>query len=295
MKNFMANLGYFFKEAGRIIISNSLSNIFTFLGTVLILLMLASVVTGWSIANRLVKMLEQEAEISAFYRDDLDENEVLALAEDIGKMDGVWSSRLVDESEAYDRMEEILANDAAILELFEENPFKPYIEIRINPGQIDSIVENVEGSRYIDFVRDNRGVLESVNSIIKWINAIGYLIIAAVGITTVIIISHMIRQGIYNNRDQIKTLRLLGASRLFVGFPFVCVGLIITVVSGIIAAFIMTLGINYGYSAMGGAIPFIPLPPESNLVWGVIFVLMGVSIMLGMVGSLFGLSSIKDN
>ena len=134
MKNFMANVGYFFKEAGRIIISNSLSNIFTFLGTILILLMLASVVTGWSIATRLVKMLEQEAEISAFYRDDLDENEVLALAEDIGKMDGVWSSRLVDESEAYKRMEEILAIDAAILERVEENSLKPYIEIRINPG-----------------------------------------------------------------------------------------------------------------------------------------------------------------
>lgn len=295
MKNSMANLGYFFKEAGRIFRSNMLSNIFTFLGTVLILLMLASVIAGWSIASRLVKMLEEEAEISAFYQDNLDQNEALALAEDIGKLDGVWSSRLVDESEAYERMEEILANDAAILELFEKNPFKSYIEIRINPGQMDSIIEKVGNMQPIDFVRDNRSVLESVNSIIKWINAIGYLIIAAVGITTVIIVSHMIRQGIYNNRDQIKTLRLLGASKLFVGFPFICVGLMITVLAGIIAASVMTLGVHYGYRAMGGAIPFIPLPPENNLILGVVLTLMGVSIILGIVGSLFGLSSIKDN
>lgn len=295
MKNFIANLGYFFKEAGRIIFSNTLSNIFTFIGTVLILLMLALVVTGWSIASRLVTMLQEEAEVSAFFHEDLEEKEVLALAENLGKLDGVWSARVVDESEAYGRMEEILANDAGILELFEENPFKAYIEIRINPGYLNSVIENIQGFKEVDFVRDNRGVLESINSIIKGINVIGGLIIFAVGITTVIIISHMIRQGIYNNRDQIKTLRFLGASRVFIGFPFICVGLLITVTAGILTSLIMALIIHQGYIAMGGSIPFIPLPSESNLVLGVTFVLMGVSIILGMAGSLFGLSSIKEH
>lgn len=295
MKNFITNLGYFFKEAGRIIHSNLLSNIFTFLGTILILFMLASVVTGWSIASRLVKMLEEEAEISAFFNEGMDENEVIALAENLDKLDGVFSARMVNETEAYDRMQEILANDAGILELFEENPFKAYIEIRINPGQIDSIIKKVESFETIDFIRDNRGVLESINSVIKGMNALGYLILVAVGITTVIIISHMIRQGIYNNRDQIKTLRLLGASRMFIGFPFICVGLLITIGAGILSSFIMALVIRQGYLAMGGQIPFIPLPPTGNLVLGVTIVLLGVSIILGMVGSLFGLSSIKDD
>ncbi|NLE26234.1 MAG: hypothetical protein GX625_12995 [Clostridiaceae bacterium] len=295
MKNFVANLGYFFKEAGRIIFSNTLSNIFTFLGTVLILLLLASVVTGWSIASRLVTMLQEEAEVSVFFHEDLEEKEVLTLAEELGKLEGVWSARVVDESEAYSRMEEILANDAGILELFDENPFKAYIEIRIDPGYLNSVIEDIQRYKEVDFVRDNRGVLESINSIIKGINAIGSLIIFAVGITTVIIISHMIRQGIYNNRDQIKTLRFLGASRIFIGFPFICVGLLMTVAAGILSSLIMALLIHQGYIVMGGSIPFIPLPAEADLVLGVAFVLMGVSVILGMAGSLFGLSSIKEH
>lgn len=294
MKKFMMNLDYFFKEAGRIIRLNSLSNIFTFLGTVLVLFLLASVVTGWSIASRLVTMLEEEAEISAFYHEDVNENGVLGLVDSIDKLDGVISVRLVNEAEAYNRMEQILANDAGVLELFEENPFKAYIEIRINPGMIDSIVEKVEGFKEIEFVRDNRRVLESINSIINGIHVVGYLVIVAVGITTVIIISHMIRQGIYNNRDQIKTLHLLGASRMFIGFPFVCVGLLITVGAGLIATFIMSLVIHQGYIAIGGTIPFIPLPPEGSLVLGVTTVLISVSLILGMVGSLFGLSSVRQ-
>ncbi len=294
MKNFISNLGYFFKEAGRIIFSNKLSNIFTFSGTVLILLILASVVAGWSVSSRLVGMLEEEAEISAFFDEDLDEKEAIALAESLSKLDGVRNARVVDESEAYERMQEILADDAGILELFDDNPFKAYIEIRIDPDRTESIIETVREFKEIEYVRDNKSVLKSINDIIKGIKTVGTLIIFAVGITTVIIISHMIRQGIYNNRDQIQTLRLLGASRVFIGFPFVCVGLFMTVAAGILASFVMAVLIHKGYQIMGGSIPFIPLPPMAELLLVVILVIMGVSIILGTVGSLFGLSSIKD-
>lgn len=295
MKNFIANLGYFFKEARRIIFSNKLSNIFTFSGTVLILLMLASVVAGWSVSSRLVVMLEEEAEISAFFREDLGENAAFALAENLSKLDGVRNARVVDETEAYKRMQDILADDAGILELFDSNPFKAYIEIRIDPGRTESIIETVRGFKEIEFVRDNRSVLDSINDIIRSIKTIGTLIIFAVGITTIIIISHMIRQGIYNNRDQIKTLHFLGASRIFIGFPFICVGLIMTVAAGILASLIMAVFIQKGYQIMGGSIPFIPLPPMTDLLLEVTFAIIGVSIILGMAGSLFGLSSINND
>jgi len=295
MKNFIANLGYFFKEARRIIFSNKLSNFFTFSGTVLILLIFASVVAGWSVSSRLVGMLEEEAEISAFFDENLDEKEVFALAEDLSKLDGVRNARVVDESEAYKRMQEILADDAGILELFEHNPFKAYIEIRIDPGRTESIIETVKGFKEIEYVRDNKSVLKSINDIIRGIKTFGTLIIFAVGITTIIIISHMIRQGIYNNRDQIRTLRFLGAPRTFIGFPFICVGLFMTVAAGILTSLVMLILIHKVYQIMGGSIPFIPLPPVADLSLGVIIVIMGVSIVLGLTGSLFGLSSIKDH
>ena len=136
-------------------------------------------------------------------------------------------------------------------------------------GQLDTIVETVQGFKEIDFVRDNRSVLESINDIIMGIKTIGTLVIFAVGITTIIIISHMIRQGIFNNRDQIKTLRLLGPLALY-RFPFICVGLLITVAAGLLASLIMVLLIHKGYQIMGGSIPFIPLPPMTDLLLGLL-------------------------
>jgi len=288
------NIGYFFKEAKKIIQLNLLSNVFSFLGTGLILFLLAMVVCGWNVSNQLVEMLQKEAEISAYFNKDMDNQKVLELIETIKNIDGVSDAVLIDEAEAYGRMEEVLGEEAHILNLFKENPFEAYIEVRIHLDEIDAIVEDVKNIEGIDYVRDNKEVLERIQGITEGLKYLSYLIFAAVGITTLVIVSHMIRQGIYNNRDQINTLRLLGAPNSFIGFPFVLVGLLLTLGGGILASVLISALINAGYGQMSGTLPFIPLPPRDELLSGLLILIITTSIILGVAGSLFGLSSIKN-
>lgn len=294
MKSFLYNIGYFFKEAKKIIQLNLLSNVFSFLGTGLILFLLAMVVCGWNVSNQLVEMLQKEAEISAYFNKDMDNQKVLELIETIKNIDGVSDAVLIDEAEAYGRMEEVLGEEAHILNLFKENPFEAYIEVRIHLDEIDAIVEDVKNIEGIDYVRDNKEVLERIQGITEGLKYLSYLIFAAVGITTLVIVSHMIRQGIYNNRDQINTLRLLGAPNSFIGFPFVLVGLLLTLGGGILASVLISALINAGYGQMSGTLPFIPLPPRDELLSGLLILIITTSIILGVAGSLFGLSSIKN-
>jgi len=294
VKSFLYNIGYFFKEAKKIIQLNLLSNVFSFLGTGLILFLLAMVVCGWNVSNQLVEMLQKEAEISAYFNKDMDNQKVLELIETIKNIDGVSDAVLIDEAEAYGRMEEVLGEEAHILNLFKENPFEAYIEVRIHLDEIDAIVEDVKNIEGIDYVRDNKEVLERIQGITEGLKYLSYLIFAAVGITTLVIVSHMIRQGIYNNRDQINTLRLLGAPNSFIGFPFVLVGLLLTLGGGILASVLISALINAGYGQMSGTLPFIPLPPRDELLSGLLILIITTSIILGVAGSLFGLSSIKN-
>ena len=293
MKSFFANTGYFFKEARTMMQANRLSNAFTFLATTLVLLLLALAVTYWSISTRLVYMLEQEAEVSAFFHQSIDSNEAQSLAHHISTFDGVLSARVVDESEAYNRMHDILADESSVLELFDDNPFEAYIEIKVIPENVNYTVERVKSLNQISSVRDNLEILDQISSLTNTIKAIGYLVIITVGIATVIIISHMIRQGIYNNREQINSLRLLGASRMFIGFPFVCVGMIITISAGILALGISLSLTHYAYEQIGSIISFIPLPLKNELMLTIIIVLAAVSVLLALLGSIFGLSSIS--
>lgn len=294
MRKFLRNIGYFLKEAKRITGLNLLSNIFSFLGTGLILFILGMIVSGWWISGRMVDMLQEEAEISAYFSKDMDEREIQKLIDDILKIDGVWKAQLIGEEEAYNRMEEILGEEAHILELFDENPFEAFIEVRIHLEKIKTVLKDVSELDGIEYVRDNREVLERIQSISDTLRILGYLVIIAVGITTVVIVSHMIRQGIYNNSEQINTLKLLGAPGSFIGFPFILVGLLLTLGGGMLAVGLILFIIDNGYAMISGSLPFIPLPPKNELMYGVAGLIMAISAFLGISGSLFGLSSTRD-
>ncbi|NLL72125.1 MAG: hypothetical protein GX237_01170 [Clostridiales bacterium] len=293
MKSFLYNMGYFLKETGRIIKLNLLSNVFSVIGTALILFLLGVVITGTNIGNRLVVMLSEEAEINGYFSEiTMEERE--KLVKKVNKINGVRSVRLVDEIEAKDRMEDILGDEASILELFEDNPFEAFIEIRIDLNLIDNILNDLKTMKEIEYVRDNREVLKSIEDITSGLKLLGYLMMVAVGITTIIILSHMIRQGIYNNKDQINTLRLLGSPSAFIGFPYILTGILLTLLGGIIATVSIVLLINLLYESFAGTIPFMPLPPRSQLLDKMTLLITSISLLLGFVGSLFGLSSIRE-
>lgn len=294
MRSFLFNMGYFIKESGRIIRLNLLSNIFSVIGTGLILLLLGIIVTGTSVGNRLVVMLNEEAEVNAYFSKELTSEEVEQLIEKITNLDGVRALRIVDEDEAKASMQEILGEEAKILELFDDNPFEAFIEIRIDIEVMNSVIEELRGVDGIEYVRDNQEILEKIKDITYALEILGYLMIAAVGITTVIILSHMIRQGIYNNKEQINTLKLLGSPGIFIGFPYILTGVFLTLLGGIIAAIAMVLLINGAYNSLGATIPFIPLPPKDELITNMVLWLPVLSLILGFFGSLFGLSSIGE-
>jgi len=293
MKTYLYNTGYFFKETGKIIKLNLLSNLFSVIGTALILLLLGLAVTGANIGNHLVNMLNEEAEINGYFSKEISPADKEALVEKIREIYGVRNARFVNEEEAKKRMENILGEEASILELFEENPFEAFVEIRINVDAMESILENVKNLNGIEYVRDNKEVLEKIKDITYVFKILGYLMIAAVGITTIIILSHMIRQGIYNNREQINTLRLLGSPGAFIGFPYVLTGILLTILGGLLATVTVVFLIKTAYEGVGNAILFIPLPSRKILIDNMVILIPSLSFILGLSGSLFGLSSIR--
>ena len=294
MKSFIYNLSYFIREARKVIRLNLISNLVSVLGTGLVLFLLGMVLTGGYIGNRLITELRGEAQISAYFPGDMTTEGAEQLKTRVLSLEGVREVRLVDQSEAREKMRGVLGEEARILELFEHNPFEAYLEIGIEIGEVDAVTERITTLDGIEYIRNNRDVLVQLTGITKALTLLGYLVMAAVGITTVIILSHMIRQGIYNNKEQINTLRLLGAPNGFISLPYISVGLLMTLVGGVISAVLMVLLINGAYEQMNGILPFLPLPPRNELITRMVILLPAISLVLGLSGSLIGLSSIGD-
>jgi len=293
MKTFIYNQGYFMREVFKTIRLAPLSNLFSFIGTSLILLLFGLILGSWKIGDNLISSLQDEAQISAYFEDGMSQEQMLALADEISKMDGVTAARFIDTETAYEENKKLLGEEADILELFEENPFESYIDIRISLDDMDTVIDKVSNLKGIEYVRDNRDVLAQLKGIVGALKLLGSVVALAVGVTTIIIISHMIRQGIYNNREQINTLRLLGAPSWFIGLPFVIAGVLLTLLGGIAAAGLIILMLDGGYRQLREYIIFLPLPAAGELKELISYVIIALSAGLGLFGSLFGLSSIR--
>ena len=295
MKVFFYNLGYFLKEAVRIIRFQTLSNLLSVIGTALILFLLGLVLAGWSIGDSLVTSLEEEAAVSAYFADNIKEEQALQLTDQINAMEGVLTATYQNEEEAYELNKRLLGNEAEILSLFEENPFEAFIDIRIELDSMDAILQQVSNLEGIEYVRDNREILERLKGIVSAVKLLGILIAMAVAITTLMIISHMIRQGIYNNKEQIRTLRLLGAPGSFIGLPFILTGTLLTVIGGLGSAIFLSYLLTKGYGELSGYLMFLPFPPMEELREWISSIIVLVSLALGFFGSLFGLTSISKS
>lgn len=289
------NAGYFLKETTTMIRLNLLSHIFSLFSTGLIFFILAMVISGWWVSNQVIEAIQGEAEINIYFDESMDNTGAIQLVERIRDIEGVREARIVDENEALGRMEDILGKEARVLEYFDDNPFSSFIEVKIHLEAMDSIMEKLNSMAGIEHIRDNREVLERLRNMGRVLRILGYIVVAGVGISTLVIISHIIRLGIYNNREQINTLRLLGAPEAFIAFPFLLEGLLVTLGGGILAAALGVFTLREVYIQMAGPLPFIPLPPRENLVTGLIILIPSLGAVLGLVGSLFGLLSARGN
>lgn len=294
MKTIISNFGYFLKEARTIIKINLMSNILSILSIGLILFFAVATISGWWISNQAVEVLEEEAEINVYFAEDIDEDEVDHMMKKIHALTGVEEVSLVDKNEAYHRMEEVLGNEAKVLKYLDENPFSPYIEVQIDLESMDSIIERLKSIEGIEQIRDNREILGKIRNLSSVLKTIGYIFITAVGVSTLIIVSHIIRTGIYENREQINTLILLGAPDGFISFPFLIEGMILTLGGGLLASLLLSLSLRYVYSVMAGPLPLIPLPDMESMGRNLISIIMLLSAVFGLLGSLFGLRSARS-
>ena len=293
VKNYIYNINYFFKEAKTIFKVDLLSNIFSILSISFILLILTMISSGWWVSNEVIRILEKEAEINIYYKDEMDFEDVNNLSKKIGQVQGVIDSKIINEEESLTRMEEILGKEAKVLSYFEDNPFVSFIEVKIDIRNTDAVVSQLESFQEIESIRDNREVLERLSEITLILKFLGLLFVTAIGISTIVVISHIIRQGIYNNRDMINTLKLLGAPNSFIGFPFLLEGLLLTLCGGLLSIALFNIVIKFFYNQIVGSLPFIPLPDKDILKLTLNILILALSGGLGIIGSIFGLISAK--
>ncbi len=291
MNKFFYNFNYFIKEVISSFRGSALSNIFSLISIVLIFFILGIIVCAWLVGANLVSLIQDEAEISVFYDEKFHQGEIAELISSIENIQGIIKARVVDEKEAYERMVSILGSEAEVLGVFDSNPFAAYIEVNVDLQQIEAILTELTALSGIEHIRDNKEVLGQLQAFVKALSIIGVLSIATVSISTLIITSHIIRIGIYAKKEQINTLRLLGASERFIALPFFLEGILLAFSAGILALVLLLIFISTLYTQVINTLTFIPMPAPEGIAFNLAVLVLSVGIFFGFVGSAIGFTT----
>ena len=315
MKRRMDNAIHHLREAGILFQSNLLSNLMSLLSTTLVFLFLAMILAGWRTTGHWVGLIRSGAEIQIFHRiadasstaengnaegspssaaEDAAIVDPDVLAKEISGIKGVEAVIFVNAEEARKRMTELLGGESDAMAQFGENPFRPFLEARIRLEDMNAVLSAVSALQGVESVRDNRSILEMLIGLENALRALGLALGIAVGIFTLVLLSHIIRTGVIHNREQIRTLRLLGAPEFHIAFPFFLLGLFVSAGGALLAAGLISGAITLFWMKMTSPLPFLPLPAPQTLQAGLFGILGGIGVLLGLLGTASGLLSARN-
>src|SRR6185436_4641752 len=208
------------------------------LGVTLVLFVLGLI--GWLIisANKLGGQFKENVEVKVILRGDLKTSDSLALMNYISSKPYVKSVQFVNKDEA----KKIYLSDGNddFGKVLDFNPLPNAIyfkmkEAYLHPDTLKNIKTTLEQQTYVSEVEYQQALVEKLNSNIKKISLVLLAIAVILAIVVIVLIDNTIRLAMFSNRFLIKTMQMVGATRMFIAKPMNTKAIINGLIGGLIA------------------------------------------------------------
>ncbi len=202
--------------------------------------------------------------------------------------------RYISNTEALDEVKASLGENAVILDNFKDNPLPSTFELQLGNGMLDTVMV----SQKADMIKELPGVndvqygekwLESLNTISDTMKMVAIFFACAIFISTTFTTYNTIKIFFYRRKEELKTLKLLGATNAFARVPFLIEGLFVGIVGGTISAALIFALSSFTTSRIVEFMPSVsvvlsPLPLQVYVIIplvGAFMSLMGSVIAVG--------------
>lgn len=198
-----------------------------------------------------VDQLRDKVNMSIYLKTDTSKDDVDTAVAEVKKLDSVSAVAVRSPEEARDDFVQQNKEDAGTLAAVKEatNKFPWTLSIKVvdinDTSELVDIVKNNDAlSKHVDpdrepsFAGSRRSAIESIGRAANFAQKVGIIAsVIFVGIS-MLIIFNTIRMAIFNRREEIQMMKLIGAERSFIRGPF----LVEAIVYGFFAALIATGG-----------------------------------------------------
>jgi cell division transport system permease protein len=231
---------YCLKGALRNVWRNFFTNLIT-IGTISISLLILSIFLFLNLnVKEIIHTFGDRIHITLYLNDDLTEAEIHRLIKQITPLREIGNLTFISRDNALRELKRMLKNQDGILDNLSPNPLPNSLEIKVkreyqNSASIENLVERLRKYQGINDIEYGDEWVRKFTTIFSFFNLIGVLMTGLITIATVFIISNTIKLSIYSRSDEIEIMRLVGATNLFIKFPFFLEGFLQGTLGSLIA------------------------------------------------------------
>lgn len=263
--------------------------------TVTLVLMSAFSIVMMNLTN-ITKEIEQAVQISVLIDYDHEEASVEeAIGDQIKSIPGVASVEFfTKDQEAQYYFENFSETDEAIVKMIEEdNPLNDAFYVKVVDGQqLGEIAKQIEAIEGVLTVNYGGASVVSFMEVLTVIRNVGFIMVGALLILTIFLIQNTIKLTIFARNEEISIMRIVGAKNGYIRAPFLVEGIIIGILGAILPICATIFGYIYIYKLTNGVVLsniFTLIPPHPFVLY-VSLGLLGLSIIVGFVGSFFSVT-----
>lgn len=217
------------------------------------------------ISIRFISYFESRPQLTVFFKDTTTREDISKLEKKLVATGKTSSVKYVSKDEALKIYREQNKSDPILLDLVTADILPASIEVQAVEAQdLSSLAGIVKVSPEVEEIVFQKDI---VDTLVSWTNAIrriGLAVIAILVTVSVLVIVTIIGIKITVRRDEIETMRLLGATNWFIRAPFLLEGAFYGLVGAVLGGGI-AIGIYYylspSFEAFLRGVAILPLPP----------------------------------
>lgn len=237
--------------------------------------------------QNLVKDVEKQNVIIAFVADDATDVETAQIDAQLRNIPDVIDVKFVTKEAAYEEQLQEFGVEQDLFDGVIENPLPHSYRISVgNLEQFQITLQKIKAIDNISGVRESQEVVNQITTMQKSITAICVILVVVLGVVSMFIVSNTIKLAMVSRKIDIQVMKSVGATNLFICWPFMIEGVIIGLISGLIS---LTLTIIFEHFE-GGAImsllemfgsksvsmkEYLPLLAVAYIVFGVVISSVG--------------------
>lgn len=235
----------------------------------------------------ILQYFETKPQVTAFFTDQVSEPTILQLKQQLEQQPYVAQVSYVSKDAALAIYKEDNKNDPLLLEMVTADILPPSIEVSATDvSYLPQISEELQQVTGVDEVIYQKDVIDALQKWMGGIRTAGLGLVIFLVATSILITTILISMKVASKRQEIKIIRLLGATPWFVRGPFVIEGMLYGIISACIAWAVLYTVLLYATPILVtflDDIPLLPVPFQTMMY------LLGGSMAAGaLVGSFSG-------